>query len=115
MSGGQRQRLFIARELYKKPRLLILDEATSALDGESELAIQESIDALHGQVTVVVIAHRLATVAMADKILVLDRGRLVAEGTHHDLMSAGGWYASAFSAQQSTDGVASGRTTAAIG
>ncbi len=85
LSGGQRQRLFIARELYKKPRLLILDEATSALDGESELAIQESIDALHGQVTVVVIAHRLATIKNADHVYVLHDGEVIEHGSYEQL------------------------------
>lgn len=87
LSGGQRQRLFIARELYKQPRLLILDEATSALDGESEQAIQQSIEALHGEVTVVVIAHRLATIKNADYIYVLDIGEVVEEGAYTDLHS----------------------------
>ena len=85
LSGGQRQRLFIARELYKQPRMLILDEATSALDGTSEQAIQQSIDALHGQVTVVVIAHRLATIKNADYIYVLDAGKVIEEGPYDQL------------------------------
>lgn len=85
LSGGQRQRLFIARELYKQPSLLILDEATSALDGASEKAIQQSIDALHGQVTVVVIAHRLSTIKNADYIYVLDGGVIVEHGAYDQL------------------------------
>jgi subfamily B ATP-binding cassette protein MsbA len=85
LSGGQRQRLFIARELYKQPRLLILDEATSSLDSEAERVIRESIDELHGKLTVVIIAHRLATVRNADRILVFDKGRLVEEGDYASL------------------------------
>ena len=80
LSGGQRQRLFIARELYKQPRLLILDEATSALDSASEAAIQESIDALRGRLTVIIIAHRLSTLRNADTIFVLEQGRVVESG-----------------------------------
>lgn len=88
LSGGQRQRLFIARELFKRPNLLILDEATSALDSDSELAIRESIDALRGQLTVVVIAHRLATIRNVDRVVVLDRGKVLEEGTYTDLRNA---------------------------
>jgi subfamily B ATP-binding cassette protein MsbA len=87
LSGGQRQRLFLARELYKNPRLLILDEATSALDSESEQYIQKSIDALKGQMTVVIIAHRLSTIRNADRIFVLDRGRVVQEGAYTELLN----------------------------
>lgn len=87
LSGGQRQRLFIARELFKSPSVLILDEATSALDSESERAIQESIDALRGQMTVVIIAHRLATIRNADYIYVLDSGRVVEHGPYEKLNS----------------------------
>lgn len=90
LSGGQRQRLFIARELFKQPRLLILDEATSALDSEAEQAIQQSIEALHGQLTVVIVAHRLATVRCADHVLVFDRGRLVEQGSPAELVSDSG-------------------------
>lgn len=85
LSGGQRQRLFIARELFKQPRLLILDEATSALDSGSEQAIQASIDALKGRLTVVIIAHRLSTVREADRIFVLEDGCLVESGTFEEL------------------------------
>lgn len=85
LSGGQRQRLFVARELFKRPRLLILDEATSALDSESERAIQDSIDALKGKMTVVMVAHRLATIRNADRIFVLDRGRVVEQGDFESL------------------------------
>ena len=85
LSGGQRQRLFIARELFKQPRLLILDEATSALDSEAEQVIQQSIDALKGEMTVVIIAHRLATIREADQVFVLERGILVEQGAYRDL------------------------------
>jgi ABC-type multidrug transport system fused ATPase/permease subunit len=85
LSGGQRQRLFVARELFKEPNLLLLDEATSDLDTASEQHIQDSIDALHGEVTVVIIAHRLSTVKDADRVYVLEEGRVIEEGTYHDL------------------------------
>ena len=85
LSGGQRQRLFVARELFKQPNLLLLDEATSDLDTASEQHIQDSIDALKGEVTVVIIAHRLSTVKSADRIYVLEEGRVVEEGSYHEL------------------------------
>jgi subfamily B ATP-binding cassette protein MsbA len=85
LSGGQRQRLFIARELFKEPSLLILDEATSSLDSEAERVIQQSIDELRGRMTVVIIAHRLATVRSADQILVFDKGQLVEQGNYTEL------------------------------
>lgn len=85
LSGGQRQRLFLARELYKRPTVLILDEATSALDSESEQAIQKSIDALKGRMTIVMIAHRLATIRNVDTVFVLDKGRVVEEGSYETL------------------------------
>lgn len=85
LSGGQRQRLFIARELFKEPSLLILDEATSSLDSEAERVIQQSIDDLRGRMTVVIIAHRLATVKTADKVLVFEKGRLVEQGDYISL------------------------------
>jgi ABC-type multidrug transport system fused ATPase/permease subunit len=85
LSAGQRQRLFIARELYKNPRLLILDEATSALDSESELVIKQSVDQLKGFTTIVIIAHRLSTIKNADYIYVLDKGRIVEEGSYEEL------------------------------
>jgi subfamily B ATP-binding cassette protein MsbA len=85
VSGGQKQRLFIARELYKNPSLLILDEATSALDSESERYIQESIDNLKGALTVVIIAHRLSTIRNADIIYVMDKGRIIESGSFEEL------------------------------
>ena len=85
LSGGQRQRLFVARELFKQPNLLLLDEATSDLDTASEQHIQDSIDALKGEVTVVIIAHRLSTVKNADRVYVLDEGRVIEEGAYHEL------------------------------
>ncbi|MCC6245497.1 MAG: ATP-binding cassette domain-containing protein, partial [Gemmatimonadaceae bacterium] len=93
LSGGQRQRLAIARALLSDPPILILDEATSALDAESERLVQEAIDRLLQGRTVFVIAHRLATVQHADRILVFDQGQLVEEGTHHALLSSRGAYA----------------------
>lgn len=86
ISGGQRQRICIARELYKNPALLILDEATSALDSETEKYIQESIDALKGKMTLIIIAHRFSTIKNADIIYVLDEGNIVESGTFNELV-----------------------------
>ncbi len=85
LSGGQRQRLFVARELFKQPNLLLLDEATSDLDTASEQHIQDSIDALKGEVTVVIIAHRLSTVKNADRVYVLEEGRVIEAGSYDEL------------------------------
>ena len=85
LSGGQRQRLGIARAVYTNPKLLVMDEATSALDGQTELDISKSIQSLKGEVTVVLIAHRLSTVLHADRIFYLDRGKVIASGTFTEL------------------------------
>ena len=86
LSGGQQQRLAIARALVKNAPILILDEATSALDSISELRIKKAISSLHGQVTQILIAHRLATIEDADKIIYLDQGEKIAEGTKEELL-----------------------------
>ena len=92
-AGGQRQRLSIARAVLKNPEILILDEATSALDSESERLVQEALSNLMKGRTVLVIAHRLATVRSADRILVVDGGTVAEVGTHEELLRRGGLYA----------------------
>lgn len=101
LSGGQRQRLDLARALVSNASLLILDEPTSALDAESEALFREALEQIRreAQVTIIVIAHRLSTVSLADKIVVLDSGSVIAEGSHDDLTSSTGWYRDAFLSQ----------------
>ena len=93
LSGGQKQRVAIARAILRDAPILLLDEATSALDAESELAVQRAVDTLSEGRTTIIVAHRLATVKKADRILVFDQGRIVAEGSHADLVAEGGLYA----------------------
>lgn len=99
LSGGQRQRLAIARALLKNAPILILDEATSALDTESERKVQEGLNALLDGRTTLVIAHRLSTIESADRIIVMERGNIVEQGTHAELIKAGGHYAHLHSLQ----------------
>ena len=93
LSGGQRQRIAIARALINNPRILIFDEATSALDYESERVIQDNMAAICKNRTVFIIAHRLSTVRACDRIIVVDKGRVVEEGTHEQLLAQGTYYA----------------------
>jgi ATP-binding cassette subfamily B protein len=93
LSGGQRQRLAIARAILESAPVLLLDEATSALDAENEILVQGALEKLMATRTTLVIAHRLATVLKADRILVIDAGRIVEEGTHRSLVAKDGLYA----------------------
>ena len=106
ISGGQKQRLAIARGLIRDPRILILDEATSALDSQSERAIQEALESLMHDRTTFVVAHRLSTVQKADLIMVLDKGEFVESGRHSDLVHAGGLYQQLYEAQAFVNDVA---------
>jgi ATP-binding cassette subfamily B protein len=93
LSGGEKQRVAIARTLLKNPPILVLDEATSALDTRTEQAIQTTLDRVAQSRTTMVIAHRLSTIVDADRIVVLDQGRVAEQGTHEELLRARGLYA----------------------
>jgi ABC-type multidrug transport system fused ATPase/permease subunit len=93
LSGGQRQRVAIARALITDPRILIFDEATSALDYESERVIQGNMSRIANGRTVFIIAHRLSTLRVADRVITIERGRLIEDGTHDELIKTGGRYA----------------------
>lgn len=104
LSGGQRQRVVIARALLRNTPFLLLDEATSALDAQSEVLVQDALDKLSKDHTTLVIAHRLSTVREADKIVVMDKGRVVEEGRHEDLLAQNGTYAELYNLQFATSG-----------
>jgi subfamily B ATP-binding cassette protein HlyB/CyaB len=99
LSGGQRQRIAIARALIGDPRILIFDEATSALDYESERIVQQNMAQMSQGRTVIIIAHRLSALRIADRVITIERGRLIEDGSHHELIKAGGRYAKLYRLQ----------------
>ncbi len=99
LSGGQRQRVALARVILKDAPILLLDEATSALDSEVEAAILDTLYEMMQGKTVIAIAHRLSTIAQMDRIVVMDEGRIIEDGTHEDLLAKGGLYAQLWSRQ----------------
>jgi ATP-binding cassette subfamily B protein len=99
LSGGEKQRVALARVILKNPRILVLDEATSSLDSESESLIQDALKRVMAGRTSIVIAHRLSTILAADLILVMDRGRIVERGTHEELLARGGLYSQLYETQ----------------
>jgi len=99
LSGGQRQRIAIARALINNPRILIFDEATSALDYESESIIQQNMKSICKGRTVIIVAHRLAAVRHCDRIITVEKGRIVEDGAHEELVKTGGRYATLYSMQ----------------
>ena len=103
LSGGEKQRVGIARTLLKNPPILLLDEATSALDTQTERDIQESLKAMGKGRTVITIAHRLSTIADADRIVVLEAGRITEQGRHEELLALGGRYAAMWERQSAGD------------
>jgi subfamily B ATP-binding cassette protein MsbA len=105
LSGGQRQRLGVARALLRKPRILVLDEATNSLDSFSEAYIQETLQTLHGQMTIILIAHRLSTTRNADHVIVMNRGRVVESGRPNDLISLKGLFWRLYELQRLSYGV----------
>jgi ATP-binding cassette subfamily B protein/subfamily B ATP-binding cassette protein MsbA len=109
LSGGQRQRLSLARAILRDPELLILDEATSALDTQSERLVQQAIDQFERQHTVLVIAHRLSTIVKADLICVLDKGQIVEQGNHQELLEKQGIYAALWRQQVNAENKAVSR------
>jgi ATP-binding cassette subfamily B protein len=106
LSGGEKQRVGIARTLLKNPPILLLDEATSALDTETEREIQDELKAMGKGRTVIAIAHRLSTIADSDRIVVLEAGEIVEQGTHDALLARGGRYAALWTRQAQEEGVA---------
>jgi ATP-binding cassette subfamily B protein len=104
LSGGEKQRVAIARTLLKKPAMLIFDEATSALDSKTERALQDELASLARNHTTLIIAHRLSTIVHADQILVMEHGRVIERGTHQDLIAAQGAYAQMWQMQKREEG-----------
>ena len=92
LSGGQRQRICIARAIYKDPPILVLDEATSSLDSEAEKKVQTAIEKVMKNRTSIIIAHRLSTIKNCDKIIIIDKGKIVGEGSHNDLIKKNNMY-----------------------